>query len=250
MNSNKKASAGEPILVTGGAGYIGSHVVRDLGESGYLPVVLDNLSSGHRRGRALRRAHPGRCCRQRTGRLAPAQVRHPQRHPFRRFHPGGRIGPPTPEILREQLVQLPAPDQNLPGERGGELHLLLYRRRLRHARKGPRGRNSTAPAHQSLWRFQAGQRNAAARRRRRQSRFSLRRPALLQRRRRRPPGTDRPGLPPTHPPADPGAENRPGAVSQAGSVRDRLPHPRRNGHSRLHPRRRPGRRPSCWRSNS
>jgi UDP-glucose 4-epimerase len=36
----------EPILVTGGAGYIGSHVVRDLGAMGYRPVVLDNLSSG------------------------------------------------------------------------------------------------------------------------------------------------------------------------------------------------------------
>jgi UDP-glucose 4-epimerase len=47
MNSNKKASAGEHILVTGGAGYIGSHVVRDLGERGYRPLVLDNLSSGH-----------------------------------------------------------------------------------------------------------------------------------------------------------------------------------------------------------
>lgn len=47
MNSNKTVSAGEHILVTGGAGYIGSHVVRDLGEKGYRPVVLDNLSSGH-----------------------------------------------------------------------------------------------------------------------------------------------------------------------------------------------------------
>lgn len=46
MNSAKKPS-GEPILVTGGAGYIGSHVVRDLGAKGYWPIVLDNLSSGH-----------------------------------------------------------------------------------------------------------------------------------------------------------------------------------------------------------
>ncbi len=44
---NKKTASTEPILVTGGAGYIGSHVVRDLGERGYRPVVLDNLSSGH-----------------------------------------------------------------------------------------------------------------------------------------------------------------------------------------------------------
>ena len=34
------------ILVTGGAGYIGSHVVRQLGEAGEQIVVLDNLSTG------------------------------------------------------------------------------------------------------------------------------------------------------------------------------------------------------------
>ena len=34
------------ILVTGGAGYIGSHVVRQLGEAGERIVVLDDLSTG------------------------------------------------------------------------------------------------------------------------------------------------------------------------------------------------------------
>ena len=34
------------ILVTGGAGYIGSHVVRQLGEAGERVVILDNLSTG------------------------------------------------------------------------------------------------------------------------------------------------------------------------------------------------------------
>lgn len=36
------------ILVTGGAGYIGSHVVRQLGERGESVVILDNLSTGYR----------------------------------------------------------------------------------------------------------------------------------------------------------------------------------------------------------
>ncbi|MDR2488914.1 MAG: UDP-glucose 4-epimerase GalE [Desulfovibrio sp.] len=38
----------ETILVTGGAGYIGSHISKALALSGYVPVVYDNLLSGHR----------------------------------------------------------------------------------------------------------------------------------------------------------------------------------------------------------
>ena len=36
------------ILVTGGAGYIGSHVCYALRQQGYTPVTLDNLTRGHR----------------------------------------------------------------------------------------------------------------------------------------------------------------------------------------------------------
>jgi len=35
------------ILVVGGAGYIGSHMVRELLDEGYDPLVFDNLSTGH-----------------------------------------------------------------------------------------------------------------------------------------------------------------------------------------------------------
>ncbi|MDQ3815727.1 MAG: UDP-glucose 4-epimerase GalE [Armatimonadota bacterium] len=41
------------VLVVGGAGYIGSHCVRQLQQAGHRPVVLDNLVYGHRAAVAL-----------------------------------------------------------------------------------------------------------------------------------------------------------------------------------------------------
>jgi UDP-glucose 4-epimerase len=41
QNSNRT------ILVTGGAGYIGSHFCKALRGAGFLPITYDNLSSGH-----------------------------------------------------------------------------------------------------------------------------------------------------------------------------------------------------------
>ena len=38
----------QAVLVTGGAGYIGSHVVKQLLKQKYKVVVLDNLSTGFR----------------------------------------------------------------------------------------------------------------------------------------------------------------------------------------------------------
>ena len=37
----------QTILVTGGAGYIGSHVCKALSRHGFLPITIDNLSSGN-----------------------------------------------------------------------------------------------------------------------------------------------------------------------------------------------------------
>jgi UDP-glucose 4-epimerase len=43
MKSQKRIK----VFVTGGAGYIGSHMVKALGEKGYEILVYDNLSTGH-----------------------------------------------------------------------------------------------------------------------------------------------------------------------------------------------------------
>src|ERR1700732_1704419 len=38
----------EAVLVTGGAGYVGSHACKALAGAGYRPIVYDNLPRGHR----------------------------------------------------------------------------------------------------------------------------------------------------------------------------------------------------------
>lgn len=38
----------QAVLVAGGAGYVGSHACKALAQAGFRPVVLDNLSTGHR----------------------------------------------------------------------------------------------------------------------------------------------------------------------------------------------------------
>ena len=37
----------QTVLVTGGAGYVGSHACKALSRHGFTPVVYDNLSCGH-----------------------------------------------------------------------------------------------------------------------------------------------------------------------------------------------------------
>lgn len=49
------------VLVTGGAGYIGSHVVKELLARGYRTVTLDDLSKGHRAAVAGRVFVEGDC---------------------------------------------------------------------------------------------------------------------------------------------------------------------------------------------
>lgn len=45
---SEAAGGGRRVLVTGGAGYIGSHACKALARAGYLPVTFDNLVFGHK----------------------------------------------------------------------------------------------------------------------------------------------------------------------------------------------------------
>lgn len=44
---SRKEDMNMRVLITGGAGFIGSHTAKLLARSGYQPVVFDNLSTGH-----------------------------------------------------------------------------------------------------------------------------------------------------------------------------------------------------------
>lgn len=46
--SAPEATSKPAVLVTGGAGYVGSHVCKALDRAGFLPVAYDNLATGHR----------------------------------------------------------------------------------------------------------------------------------------------------------------------------------------------------------
>jgi len=62
MNPSADSMAPHTLMVTGGAGYIGSHMVRQLVRAGHRVVVLDDLSRGNRDAITAAAAHaPERC---------------------------------------------------------------------------------------------------------------------------------------------------------------------------------------------
>ena len=105
------------VLVTGGAGYVGSHAVKALAAAGYDVVVYDNLSAGHAEAvERLAARVPGAVDHARRG-------RHPRR--------------PTPCARRSRVVGATAVMHfaaRLLGRRvGARADRLLPRQRRRHA---------------------------------------------------------------------------------------------------------------------
>ena len=91
------------ILVTGGAGYIGSHMVHELNDAGEPVVVLDNLSTG------FRFLVPGKVPfvvgydrRPQAGRRDDRALSRRRHHSFRRLDRGAGLGQGPARLLRQQ----------------------------------------------------------------------------------------------------------------------------------------------------
>ena len=94
------------ILVTGGAGYIGSITTRVLLDAGHECVVLDTLERGHR-GAVDARAEfvQGSVGDEDVLDDGPARLR--RGHAPRRLHRGRRVGRRSPEVLPQPTPSSP-----------------------------------------------------------------------------------------------------------------------------------------------
>ena len=78
------------ILVTGGAGYIGSHACKALRDAGYTPVTFDNLSTGWQDAVKFGPVGGRRSARSGTARRGVCRIQTAGGHAFRRAQPGWR----------------------------------------------------------------------------------------------------------------------------------------------------------------
>jgi NAD(P)-dependent dehydrogenase (short-subunit alcohol dehydrogenase family) len=169
-----------PVLVTGGAGYIGSHAVLALKDAGWPVSVIDNLTTGFRF--AIPDGVPFYQGDIEDGDLLARIIAEQGSggDALRRIGRGARIGREPAEILPQQHRQEPRADQ-IGGEgRRAPLHLQLDRGDLWRARGFAGDRGQPQAADQSLWHVQADDRDHAGRHRPGAS-AQLLRAALFQR---------------------------------------------------------------------
>ena len=182
------------VLVTGGAGYIGSHMVHALVDAGERVVVLDNLSTGFRwaipdhvplvvgdTGDAA--ADDARSCSSMAS-MRSSTSRPPGRRPA--------IGQRPARLLSQQHRQLARADRGGGQGRRAPLHLFVHGRRVRQS--SPRAGRAKMPRLAPMSPYGSSKlmtemmlRDAGA-----AHGLQPRDPALLQRRGRRPAAAHRP----------------------------------------------------------
>ena len=188
------------VLVTGGAGYIGSHMVLALIDAGQEVVVLDNLSTGfpwmvHSKAHFVQ----GDCGDEG---LVSELI---QEHGVDAIaHFAGSIVVPdfgrrSAGLLFQQYGEVPGVDQRCHQEQGWSVHLLLDRSGLWRCHGKSHLRGDGTQSGLALWHFEIDDRDDAARHGGR-SPSQLCGPPVFQRGRRRPERPQRPVQPTSDPP--------------------------------------------------
>ena len=187
--SGSKMAMARRFLVTGGAGYVGSHLVAALVERGDTVVVLDNLRTGHRaRGAAWRATDRRGSGGYRHGGCGAGRWSVARGVPLRGAVAGGREHAAAVPLSDRQRRQRHASDRGLRAPRHHALRAVLDRGAVRHAEdRADSGRRADRSGI-ALRRQQVVPRTHAALGRAR-ARAALRVVALLQRRRRGSGGT-------------------------------------------------------------
>ena len=230
------------VLVTGGAGYIGSVIAARLLARGHAVTVYDDLSRGHRAAVPAggERSSQGDI-RDRAPRAGGAPRPALRRHrPHGRAGRGRRVGRAAGALPRRERERHGGRDRGGQGRRRRPPRLLLDGRRLRRAPARAHRRGRRARAHQPVRREQTRRRTPA--RSRRGDAGDLAFTALRYFNACGADGAARRGSRPRVAPHPPGAVGGQGR-RRAARVRRRLPHSRRHLRARLRARRRPLRRP-------
>ncbi len=141
-----------PILITGGAGYIGSHTVRHLTAEGRKIVVLDNLAYGHPE------AILDPAVKFVLGNVGDQELVRSlfQKHNFSAVihfaafaYVGESVTDPS-EILLEQHCRTNRPASGDAGIFMQAFRIFIHLRHLRHPRNSPYQRGESTESHQSL----------------------------------------------------------------------------------------------------
>ncbi len=150
------------ILVTGGAGYIGSHVVRQLGERQEKVVVLDNLSTGFRSAVLHGELVVGDTGDRELVSRILREHRHRDGDALRRQHHRAGVGVESAQVLQQQHLLDAQPAAMLRRKPASNISCSLRPRRSTASRDGGLARRQPDPAHQSLRHLEADERMDAA----------------------------------------------------------------------------------------